>query len=74
MISIDSSHPDVEEFIDLKTDLDNVTKANKMCIRDSISSEKNEILHLYRSLESKKPRPGNGRVGLWNPRDGRGFS
>ncbi len=28
MISIDSSHPDVEEFIDLKTDLDKVTKAN----------------------------------------------
>lgn len=28
MISIDCSHPDVEEFIDLKTDLDKVTKAN----------------------------------------------
>lgn len=28
MISIDSSHPDVEEFIDLKTDLEKVTKAN----------------------------------------------
>lgn len=28
MISIDCSHPDVEEFIDLKTDLEKVTKAN----------------------------------------------
>ena len=28
MISIDCSHPDVEEFIDLKTDLNKVTKAN----------------------------------------------
>ncbi len=28
MISIDSSHPDVEEFIELKTDLEKVTKAN----------------------------------------------
>lgn len=28
MISIDSSHPDVEEFVKLKTDLDKVTKAN----------------------------------------------
>ena len=28
MISIDCSHPDVQEFIDLKTDLDKVTKAN----------------------------------------------
>ena len=28
MISIDCEHPDVEEFIDLKTDLSKVTKAN----------------------------------------------
>lgn len=28
MISIDCSHPDIESFIDLKTDLDKVTKAN----------------------------------------------
>lgn len=28
MISIDCAHPDVEEFIDLKTDLEKVTKAN----------------------------------------------
>ena len=28
MISIDCSHPDVERFIDLKTDLEKVTKAN----------------------------------------------
>ena len=28
MISIDCSHPDVEAFVDLKTDLNKVTKAN----------------------------------------------
>ena len=28
MISIDCSHPDVESFVDLKTDLNKVTKAN----------------------------------------------
>ncbi len=28
MISLDCSHPDIEEFIDIKTDLDRVTKAN----------------------------------------------
>ena len=28
MISMDISHPDIEEFIDVKTDLQRVTKAN----------------------------------------------
>ena len=28
MISMDVNHPDIEEFIDIKTDLDRVTKAN----------------------------------------------
>lgn len=28
MISMDVNHPDIEEFIDLKTDLEKVTKAN----------------------------------------------
>ena len=28
MISIDINHPDIEDFIDIKTDLNNVTKAN----------------------------------------------
>lgn len=28
MISIDCSHPDVPEFIELKTDLEKITKAN----------------------------------------------
>lgn len=35
MISIDGSHPDVEEFINLKTDLEKVTKANiSICIHE----------------------------------------
>lgn len=28
MLSLDCTHPDLEEFIDIKTDLDKVTKAN----------------------------------------------
>ena len=28
MISMDVNHPDIEDFIDIKTDLDRVTKAN----------------------------------------------
>ena len=28
MISMDVSHPDIEEFIDIKTDLNKITKAN----------------------------------------------
>jgi ribonucleoside-diphosphate reductase alpha chain len=28
MISLSCSHPDLEDFIDIKTDLNNVTKAN----------------------------------------------
>ena len=28
MISMDVNHPDIEEFIDMKTDLEKVTKAN----------------------------------------------
>ncbi|MFQ9297754.1 MAG: hypothetical protein ACLR4X_04935 [Clostridia bacterium] len=28
MLSIDCNHPDLEEFIDIKTDLNRVTKAN----------------------------------------------
>ena len=28
MISLDCHHPDLEEFIDIKTDLNKVTKAN----------------------------------------------
>ena len=31
MISIDCSHPDVPEFIELKTDLEKITKANIFC-------------------------------------------
>lgn len=54
MISIDSSHPDVEEFIDLKTDLDKVTKAN-ISIRihkdfmDAVKENKDYLLHYERA-------------------------
>ena len=53
MISIDSSHPDVEEFIDLKTDLDKVTKAN-ISVRihedfmDAVKKNEEYLLHYKR--------------------------
>ena len=44
MISMQVSHPDIEEFIDIKTDLDAVTKANisVMIDRDFIKAVKNK--------------------------------
>lgn len=54
MISIDSSHPDVEEFIDLKTDLDRVTKAN-ISVRihedfmDAVKKNEPYLLHYERA-------------------------
>lgn len=54
MISIDCSHPDVEEFIDLKTDLEKVTKAN-ISVRlsnefmDAVKANGNFRLHYRRS-------------------------
>ena len=53
MISIDCAHPDVEEFIDLKTDLEKVTKANiSVRIREDFMEavKKNEpyLLHYTR--------------------------
>lgn len=53
MISIDCSHPDVEEFIDLKTDLDKVTKAN-ISIRihgdfmEAVKKNEDYLLHYTR--------------------------
>ena len=55
MISIDCAHPDVEHFIDIKTDLSKVTKAN---ISVRISSEfmeavkKNEEFRLHYTREA----------------------
>lgn len=55
MISIDCSHPDVEQFIDLKTDLEKVTKAN---ISIRLSNEfmeavrKNEKFRLHYEREA----------------------
>ena len=46
MISMDVNHPDIEEFIDIKTDLDRVTKAN---ISIRINDE------FMRSVEGRKP-------------------
>ncbi len=55
MISIDCSHPDVQEFIDLKTDLDKVTKAN-ISIRihedfmEAVKENKDYLLHYTREV------------------------
>ena len=46
MISMDVNHPDIEEFIDIKTDLDRVTKAN-------ISIRIND--DFMKAVESRKP-------------------
>ncbi|MDO4345572.1 MAG: adenosylcobalamin-dependent ribonucleoside-diphosphate reductase [Eubacteriales bacterium] len=53
MISIDCSHPDVEEFIDLKTDLEKVTKAN-ISVRvhqdfmEAVKENREYVLHYTR--------------------------
>ena len=53
MISIDCSHPDVPEFIELKTDLEKVTKAN-ISIRihkdfmEAVKKNENYVLHFTR--------------------------
>ena len=55
MISIDCSHPDVQEFIDLKTGLDKVTKAN-ISIRihedfmEAVKENKDYLLHYTREV------------------------
>lgn len=54
MISIDCSHPDVEEFINLKTNLDKVTKANiSVRIRkefmDAVKNNETFMLHYTRT-------------------------
>ena len=46
MISMDVNHPDIEEFIDIKTDLERVTKAN---ISVRINDE------FMRAVEGRKP-------------------
>lgn len=53
MISIDCSHPDIEEFIQLKTDLNKVTKANISIRIDSafmtaVKENKDYLLHFTR--------------------------
>ena len=59
MISIDSSHPDVEEFIDLKTDLEKVTKAN-ISIRihkdfmEAVKNNENYTLHYTREATGEE--------------------
>lgn len=53
MISIDCSHPDLEEFVDLKTDLEKVTKAN-ISVRlnkefmDAVENDTDFLLHYTR--------------------------
>lgn len=55
MISIDCSHPDVEEFISLKTDLEKVTKANiSVRLRDdfmeAVKNNEDYLLHYTRQV------------------------
>lgn len=45
MISLDINHPDIEEFIDIKTDLNKITKAN---ISVRITDEFMQRLQEYR--------------------------
>ena len=55
MISLDCSHPDIEEFIRLKTDLTKVTKANiSVRIHDDFMEavKKNEPYHLHYTREA----------------------
>ena len=54
MISMDCNHPDIEEFIDVKNDLDKVTKANiSVMINDDFMKavEENENWELYFKTE-----------------------
>ncbi|MBM6949185.1 adenosylcobalamin-dependent ribonucleoside-diphosphate reductase [Mordavella massiliensis] len=59
MISIDCSHPDVEEFIDLKTDLEKVTKAN-ISVRihedfmEAVKKNEDYTLHYTREATGQK--------------------
>lgn len=59
MISIDCSHPDVEEFIDLKTDLNKVTKAN-ISVRisnkfmEAVKKHEPFLLHYTREATGEK--------------------
>ncbi len=53
MISIDCAHPDVEEFIDLKTDLEKVTKANisvriRKDFMEAVKKNEKYLLHYKR--------------------------
>lgn len=59
MISIDCEHPDVEEFIDLKTDLSKVTKAN-LSVRlsekfmEAVKKQEPFLLHYTREATGEK--------------------
>lgn len=59
MISLDCHHPDLEEFIDIKRDLDRVTKAN-ISIRitqdfmEAVKEDKDFKLEFYRPETDEK--------------------
>ena len=61
MISIDCEHPDVEEFIDLKTDLNKVTKAN-LSVRlsekfmEAVKNQETFRLHYTREATGRRLR------------------
>lgn len=59
MISIDCSHPDLEEFIGIKSDLDKVTKAN---ISVKISNEFMEAVKADQEFELRFERVETGEV------------
>lgn len=59
MISIDCSHPDVEEFIDLKTDLEKVNKAN---ISIRLSREFMEAVQKNEKFKLHYERQATGEV------------
>lgn len=57
MISLDCNHPDLEEFIDIKTDLDKITKAN-ISVRVTAEFMKAVVTGEYHELEFVREETG----------------
>ena len=75
MISIDCSHPDVTNFIDIKTDLNKVTKAN-ISVRisrefmEAVKKKRHVRLHFTREGHGGEDRAGGQRQGDVPPHRG----